>query len=227
MFFRLEKSVGRGRVQIIPILEGSWMRAFELRYVRRLMAIVGAALSLSACEVRPLYGPTAMGVPLADELQAISVEPIPDRMGHYVKNELIFALNGEGSDVPPRFKLQVKLKERVQSHVIDTVTGRATSATVITDAEYKLTAMATNKEVTSGTVMAVASYDRFSNRLANVRAARDGEIRDAKTIADQIRVRISMAMAYRDPAQDKDMSSSQDTKPAPLASKNPDTSREK
>jgi LPS-assembly lipoprotein len=183
-------------------------------WVMFVVTIFGVALSLSACEVRPLYGPTTMGVPLADELQAIAIDPIPDRMGHYVKDELVFAFNGTGSDVPPRYKLQVKLKERVQSPIIDTVTYRATSATVFIDAEYKLTAMATNKEVISGTVMGMASYDRFSNRLTNVRAARDGEIRDAKVIADQIRTRISIAIAYRDPSKDKD-ASPQDIKSAP------------
>jgi len=67
-----------------------------------------------------------------------------------------------------------------------------------------LTALATRKEVTSGTLMQMASYDMFSNRLSNVRAARDGEIRDAKTIADEIRNKISMELAFRDPSKDKE-----------------------
>ena len=181
------------------------MQAFELSSVRGLMAVIGMALGLSACEVRPLYGPTTMGVPLADELKAIEIPPIPDRIGHYVRNELIFAFNGTGSQtLPARYRLDVKLKERVQSPIINTVTGRATSATVFMDAEYRLTALATKKEVTSGTLMQIASYDRFSNRLSNVRAARDGEIRDAKTIADEIRNKISMELAFRDPSKDKE-----------------------
>ena len=180
------------------------MQAFELSSVRGLMAVIGMALGLSACEVRPLYGPTTMGVPLADELKAIEIPPIPDRIGHYVRNELIFAFNGTGSQTPARYRLDVKLKERVQSPIIDTVTGRATSATVFMDAEYRLTALATKKEVTSGTLTQIASYDRFSNRLSNVRAARDGEIRDAKTIADEIKNKISMELAFRDPSKDKE-----------------------
>jgi hypothetical protein len=64
------------------------------------------------------------------------------------------------------------------------------------------------KEVTSGTLMQIASYDRFSNRLSNVRAARDSEIRDAKTIADEIRSKISMTLAFRDPSKDKEPTTS-------------------
>ena len=181
------------------------MQAFEWGSVRGFLAVASMALCLSACEIRPLYGPTTMGVPLEDELKAIEIAPIPDRIGHYVRNELIFAFNGTGSDTTPaRYRLEVKLKERVQSPIVDTVTGRATSATVFMDAEYKLTALATHKEVASGVLMQIASYDKFSNRLSNVRAARDGEIRDAKTIAEQLRLKISMALAFRDPAKDKD-----------------------
>ncbi len=154
-------------------------------------------LALSGCIVEPLYGPIGAGAPLAAELEAIAVDPIPDRLGHYVRNELIFGFNGTGSEVSPRYRLAVLLKERVQTPILDTVTTRATSATVIVDAIYRLTSVPDGLEVTKGSALAVASYDRFSNRLANVRAARDSEIRDAKAIAEQIRTRVSIALAER------------------------------
>ncbi|HEY8063390.1 MAG TPA: LPS assembly lipoprotein LptE [Methylosinus sp.] len=156
---------------------------------------VFAALALSGCTVQPLYGPIGTDAPLAAELQAVAVDPIPDRIGHYVRNELIFALNGTGSDVPPRYRLMVALKERVQTPILDTVTGRATSATVVVDAEYRLIDIADEHVITKGIAFGVASYDRFSNRLANVRAARDGEIRDAKVISDMIRTRVATALS--------------------------------
>jgi LPS-assembly lipoprotein len=40
-----------------------------------------------------------------------------------------------------------------------------------------------------------ASYDRTSQRFANIRAARDAEIRDAKVLADQIKTRLAVALA--------------------------------
>lgn len=168
----------------------------------RLAARLGApvallcALALAGC-IEPLYGPNMAGGPLASELQAIAVDPIPDRLGHYVRNELIFGLNGTGSDVAPRYRLTVALKERVQTPILDTVTSRATSATVIVDADYKLVSVPDNAVVASGVAFGVASYDRFSNRLANVRAARDAEIRDARVIAEQIRTRIATVLAAR------------------------------
>jgi LPS-assembly lipoprotein len=174
------------------------MWSFERGPARRLSAICAFALSLAltGC-IQPLYGPTLSGAPLASELQAIAVDPIPDRLGHYLGNELIFGFNGTGSDVAPRYRLNVKLRERVQTPIQDTVTGRATSATVIVDAEYKLVTIPDNRIVTDGVASSIASYDRFSNRLSNVRAARDAEIRDAKVLAENIRTRISTALADR------------------------------
>jgi LPS-assembly lipoprotein len=42
-----------------------------------------------------------------------------------------------------------------------------------------------------GFVVSLSDYDRSSNRFANVRAARDAEIRNAKNLAEQIRSRIA------------------------------------
>ena len=51
--------------------------------------------------------------------------------------------------------------------------------------------------ITKGTAMVVASYDRTSERYSNIRAARDAEIRDAKQLSDQIRLRLAAALATR------------------------------
>lgn len=161
-----------------------------------LLGALLATLPLAGC-IEPMYGPLGSGAPLAAELQAIAVDEIPERLGHYVRNELIFGLNGTGSSPTPRYRLTVRLVERVQTPILDTVTGRATSATVIVDADYRLVTLPDNVEVTKGLAFGIASYDRFSNRFANVRAARDAEIRNARTIADSIRTRVATALAAR------------------------------
>lgn len=173
------------------------------RGMRTLLALLafGAAVPLASC-IQPLYGANGAfdASPLASELQAIEVDEIPGRIGHYLRNDLIYGFNGTGSAVAPRYRLSVVLRERVQTPILDTVTGRATSATVIVDADYKLVTWPQNVLVTQGTAFNIASYDRFSNRFSNVRAARDAEIRDARVIADSIRTRISTEMAMREPA---------------------------
>jgi LPS-assembly lipoprotein len=161
----------------------------------------GLALTLSfalgGC-FQPLYGPLANGGSLESELQAIAVNPIaPDRIGHYLEGELGFAFNGTGSTVPPKYRLSVTLRERVQTPVIDTVSARATAATVIVDADYILFPVAGGEPITKGTAFSVAAYDRTSQRISNVQAARDAETRNAKVIAEAIRTRVAAALASR------------------------------
>ncbi|MTV30190.1 hypothetical protein GJ654_04195 [Rhodoblastus acidophilus] len=158
---------------------------------------LGCALLVGGC-VQPLYMTAAPGGgAVGEELQLIKVEPIPDRLGHYVTNELISQLNGTGSSPTPKYRLVVTLTERMSTPIINTFTGQAEAAAIAVEAQYKLFPVAGggDKPLVSGSVMESVSYDRTSQRLSNVRAARDAEIRNARTIAEQIRTRIAAALA--------------------------------
>jgi LPS-assembly lipoprotein len=161
-------------------------------FVRALFGL-GMSLALSGC-FQPLYGSLAAGGDVAGELQSIKVDPIPGRTGHYLGNELIFALNGTGSQVPAKYRLAVTTSENVQTPLLDTVSGYPTAGNVVVNAEYKLLPMRSDAPITKGKVTALESYDRTSQRFANLRAARDAEIRGAKVLADQIRNRIAAAL---------------------------------
>ena len=156
-------------------------------------SVFATLLGVSGC-FQPLYAPSG-GRDVGSELAAISVAPIADRLGHYLANELTFGFNGGGAEVPAKYKLIIVLRERVQTPLIDTVSGRATAATVMVDADYKLIPIAGGEPLTQGTAFTAAAYDRSSQRFANIRAARDAEIRDAKSLADQIRTRIAASIA--------------------------------
>ena len=153
------------------------------------------AVSLGGC-LQPMYGGLAGGN-LRAELAAIKVEPIPDRLGHYLANELTFALNGSGEESAAKYRLYITVTEKVQTPLIDTISGRATAGTVVVDANYRLIPAGGAEPIAQGTAFAAASYDRTSQRFANLRAARDAEIRTAKTLSDQIHTRIASALAGR------------------------------
>jgi LPS-assembly lipoprotein len=156
-----------------------------------------AMLGLGGC-IQPLYGPlSAGGGDVASEMRAIAIEPITDRIGHYLGDDLVFDLNGTGSHEVPKYRLFVTVHEGVQTPVIDTVTGLATSATVTLNADFRLMPVAGGEPIVKGTAMVIASYDRTSERYSNIRAARDAEIRDAKQLSDQIRLRLAAALATR------------------------------
>ncbi len=157
------------------------------------LAALMAACGLSGC-FTPLYGGVNAG--LGGELQAIAVDPIPDQLGHYLRDTLITNLNGTGSTPVPKYRLSVNPHERVQSALVDVVTRRAQAATVVIDTDYVLTRAGADLPVIAhGTVTSAATYDRSEQRFANIRAARDAEIRDAKTIADQITTEIAATLA--------------------------------
>jgi len=169
------------------------------RGVLRLAALAFMALGLAGC-FQPLYGPTASGASMGDVLAAIDVQPVvaatgQQRLTHYLRSELVFDLDGSGQPRPKRYKLAVGATERVATPIVDTVTGRAAAATLVADATYTLTSLDGTRVITSGRATASASYDRTLQRFANVRAARDAEIRVAKLLSEQIRTRLAAALA--------------------------------
>ncbi len=106
-------------------------------------------------------------------------------------DELITDLNGTGSKPAPRYRLQLATAERVQTALVDITTQRAQDASVVTDVTWKLLPIEGGPPVASGKTTSFATYDRSSQRFANIRAARDAEIRDAKVLADQLTTQIA------------------------------------
>lgn len=146
---------------------------------------------------RPLYAeaPTG-GTSVQAALAAVDVAPVPDRMGHYLRQELMFELDGSGNPPPKTYRLKVNMSTNIATALVDSY-QRADSATLQGTATYELVTISDNKKVAEGRAVSSTSYDRSSQRYATVRAARDAEIRLAKVLAEQIRVRIAAAIAAK------------------------------
>ncbi len=175
------------------------MSSFNLKGLASVVVVAGLSLGLSAC-FRPLYGPTASGESLQTVLASIEVPDIdwPQSLantGHYLRSELVYVLNGSGSDTPKRYRLRLSLRETQSSPVVDIETGTASSVIVGGTLTYTLTSLDGKTVVTQGTATSSTSFDRFPQRFANIRAARDAEIRLAKDLAQQVRTRLSAALA--------------------------------
>jgi LPS-assembly lipoprotein len=163
------------------------------------LAIVGAAaVSLGGC-LRPLYGSVAGQPALAEEMAAVEVPEVPERLGHYLRTELLFLLNGSGKDMPKRYRLTIAPTLTQSAAIIDTATTRADAATINASTSFALRTLDGSRTVYSGNAVASATYDRSVQRFATVRAARDAEIRVAKLLAEQIRTRVAAAFAAAGP----------------------------
>jgi LPS-assembly lipoprotein len=154
-------------------------------------AAIGFALmlGLSSC-IHPLYGSNGVNAQLAQ----IEVSPIADRVGHYLAEELKFQTDGSGTPPPPRYRLEATVTENVGGLLVNLRSLSSDAAQVTLTVTYKLVEIGSDKQITSGAVSSAASYDRSEQRFANVRAARDSEIRAAVEAADLIRTRLSLAL---------------------------------
>jgi LPS-assembly lipoprotein len=159
--------------------------------LRRLVPCL-LVLALAGC-IHPLYGRNGVNTQLAQ----IEVAPIPDRLGHYLVEELKFDTDGSGNRPPPKYRLTITAKSNVSGLVVNLSQLRSDAAQVVVTATYTLTAIEGGAQITTGTATASASYDRTEQRYANVRAARDAEIRAVGLLADQIRTRLAIALLDR------------------------------
>jgi LPS-assembly lipoprotein len=154
------------------------------------------ALGLSGC-IRPLYGSAEFGgLAVQQGLAGVSIEIQGDRLEHYIRSELEFNLRGDGVQTGPRtHRLVVNAKQRINTAIVDRVSGAAESANLIIDAKYALFELTKTTAVTEGNAMVAVTYDRSQQRFASARASRDAEIRGAKQLAEQIRIRVASHLA--------------------------------
>ncbi len=154
------------------------------------------AAGLSGC-FQPLYGEAAHPGLVAD-MRAIEVAPIPNRIGHYLAEDLIADLNGTGETAsPPKYRLIVTVSTGTQTPTVNSEINVATSATMTGDAAYSLVKVDGGTEVVKGVATVAAAYDRTTQRYADLRAARDAEIRIARTLSSQISMRLASALAAK------------------------------
>jgi len=78
---------------------------------------------------------------------------------------------------------------------VSSLTNVATSATLTADAKYTLNKADGGAQVLTGVANANASYDRSQQRYNDLRAARDAEIRLARSLADEISLRLAAQLA--------------------------------
>ena len=166
----------------------SWSETLSLMNCRR-FAVLLAALPAGGC-FQPLYGEAAHPGLVAD-MRAIYVAPIKDRIGHYLGNDLIANLNGTGAVVEPKYRLVVTTSINSQTPTVSSQIQVANAATVTVTANYTLTPFGGGDTIVAGQATGVAVYDRNEERFANLRAERDAEIKIARSVADEIELRLA------------------------------------
>jgi LPS-assembly lipoprotein len=165
----------------------SWSRGLVV------LAAFALAGGLAGC-FQPLYG-EASHPGLVQDLQAIEVAPIKDRLGHYLADNLTTDLNGTGQTPPPKYRLTVTVSTATSTPTVSSLTNVATSATVTGEAHYTLNKVDGGAQVLTGVATAFAAYDRSQQRYNDLRAQRDAEIRLARALSSEISLRLAAELA--------------------------------
>jgi len=155
--------------------------------------LIAAASMLAGCGdagFRPLYAPTGLGGEVSEKLKQVDFAPIPGRVGQRIRNEMIFQSTGGGNPLPPAYRFEVVLSESLVSTLVRP-TGEAEGQVYTVQAAFRLIDAGSKKVVFQGTSHARAAFERFESIYSNVRAREDAENRAARTIADDIKTRLS------------------------------------
>lgn len=156
------------------------------------------AVGLSGC-FQPMYSEVAHPG-IVEDVRAIDVQPINNsRIGHYLVEDVRSNLNGTGQTVTPKYRLTMTVSTGQQTPTVNTETNTASSATMTADVEFNLVRLENGKEVLvlKSKATAAAAYDRTTQRFADLRAARDAELRLSRSLADEIASRVAAALASK------------------------------
>lgn len=158
-------------------------------------AAVILLLCLGACGFQPLYG-TRDGGSAAGDLAEIKVNPIADRIGQQLRNELLDRLNPRGPAPRQLYALDIRVSEaRTELDLRRDATS--TFAKVDLTADFRLIELATGKVVLAGQSKFASSYNLLRQTFANISAAEDARARGVREISDDLRLRLADFMATR------------------------------
>ena len=164
----------------------------------RALLAVAAALALSSCGLRPLYGGGARS-DVAQMLGSVSVAPIEGQSGWLVRNKLIDRL-GSGTAAAPAYRLEIRLDDNLSAFGIRGDRA-ATRERRTLRARYQLVSLATGSVVVDATAGSDAGIDVVSSEYATVAAEQSALEQLADIVADQIVARLGLFAARTAPAR--------------------------
>lgn len=160
---------------------------------------VAAALALSACGFRPLYGTSSISEGAAKAFASVRIEAIPptndsDRIGYLVSNALDEALHKPGLKAEARYVLKIALADERRGLAIQD-DASITRYNYRLSADWLLVAIGADTATARGRAQTTASYNVVDSEYATLIARKDAEERAAREIAEQIKLKIAVALS--------------------------------
>lgn len=146
------------------------------------------ALGPAGCGFQPVYSrPSgAQSSAAAEQLAAVRVLGIEDRIGQQLRNALISQLNPRGEPGRNRYSLNVILQQS-SAGLASSKDGNATIERMTVTATYTLTDSSLETTLASGQVRAISSFRYLGPRYASTASERDSEASVIQEISSEIR----------------------------------------
>jgi LPS-assembly lipoprotein len=156
---------------------------------------LGAPLAVSGCGWTPLYGEPASG-PATEELRAIRVEPILERIGQRLQIALRNSLNPTGEPTPARYRLQTTLSVSLSNLGIESQ-GLASLGKLDVYATYYLIDSKSGQTLLVNTVHVANSFNLNPNQYSTVVGEDDAAVRSVAELNQEIVTRLALFMERR------------------------------
>ena len=166
--------------------------------MKKTLSAVCMLFLLAACGFEPLYAKKQnsnlwyfsgkFDNSISEEMAQISIEPIADRFGQQVRNQLLDLVTPLGAPKKPKYRLYVTPRDKqiTQQALRKDIT--ATRERVRYAVQYRLEAG--GKKLLSGNSVSFVSYDILANPYSTTMAQKKGDEDAAKIIANDIALRL-------------------------------------
>ena len=150
---------------------------------------------LGGCGWAPLYADRESG-PADEEVRAIRVAPISERIGQKLALALRQSLNPSGEPVPQRYRLSILLSTS-RSDLGIQQTGLGSRGKLDANANITLRDIKTGAPLLSTTSHAAESFDILANEYASVVAEDDARTRAVEELRRDIVTRLTLFLQRR------------------------------
>lgn len=153
------------------------------------LAILGM-LGLSACGYRPLYGKSSANPQILQHLNAVEIEPLPNRIGQQMRAALSHKLSRRANTQEKAYSLSVNLTESISQLAVEK-DAFATRANLRLTASYKLVRLADYELLDEGSLSTIASYNILSSDYATLSARQSARDNAVNNLAGELYTRLS------------------------------------
>jgi LPS-assembly lipoprotein len=154
--------------------------------------LLGLAVGLGACNLRPLYLATGPGnAEVQSELAAIEILGLDGRLGYVLRNALVDELNPATVNVPPRYVLDVRASSTASALGIQ-LDSTVTRYNLTVTAAFQLRGKVANDILLDSVVRRISSYNVSQEPYADLVASQEAERRAAQEVATDIRTRLAV-----------------------------------